>query len=111
MTILFSDVHGFTRISEALTPAVLNESFARRGWSTLKIGMELNSGNGRVGDMGSRMRRAYCTQQWDPVEVSLLNLPRMGPDCERYRPCAGQGAEFRRTPSAGWDGVTVFDEK
>lgn len=48
----------------------------------------------------------------EPKAVDLiLNLPRMGPDCERYRPCAGQGAEVRRTPSAGWDGVTVFGEK
>lgn len=48
----------------------------------------------------------------EPKAVDLiLNLLRMGPDCERYRPCAGQGAEVRRTPSAGWDGVTVFGEK
>jgi adenylate cyclase len=258
LTILFSDVRGFTSISEALKPEelreyinqyltdmsgiirskyrgtldkyigdaimafwgapvddaqharngvlaaldmqkeckVLNEKFAARGWPTLKIGVGVNTGNVRVGDMGSQVRRAYTamgdavnvasrlegrtkyygvgvlvgettrsavkdvvfreidrikvkgkdeavsiyeplglegeverkaleelklwhqtlrayrTQQWDQVEVSLLNLQRMNPGCELYTLYADRVTQFRRTPpAAGWEGVTAFDEK
>jgi len=258
LTILFSDVRGFTSISEALKPeelreyineyltemsgiirsrhhgtldkyigdaimafwgapvddaqharhAVLaaldmqkarvglNEKFAARGWPTLKIGVGVNSGNVRVGDMGSQVRRAYTVmgdpvnvasrlegrtkyygvgilvgeptrntvkdvvfkeidrikvkgkdeavsiyeplgldgeverarldevklwhqtlrayraRQWDQVEVSLLNLQRMNPECELYALYADRVARFRREPPPdGWDGVTSFDEK
>jgi adenylate cyclase len=259
LTILFSDVRGFTSISEALKPdelreyineyltdmsniirgkyrgtldkyigdaimafwgapvddpqharngvlaaiemqkecVVLNAKFAARGWPTLKIGVGLNSGSVRVGDMGSQVRRAYTAmgdpvnvasrleartkhygvgilvgeatrntvkdvvfkeidrikvkgkeeavtiyeplgvegeigkeaqdemklwnqtlrayraQQWDQVEVNLLNLQRMNPACELYsRVYPEKVAEHRRTPPpAGWDGVTAFDEK
>jgi len=131
LTILFSDVRGFTSISEALKPEdlreyinayltdmssiirsrhhgtldkyigdaimafwgapvddaqharngvlaaldmqkerkVLNEKFAARGWPTLKIGVGVNTGNVRVGDMGSQVRRAY-TVMGDPVNVA-----------------------------------------
>ena len=131
LTILFSDVRGFTSISEALKPEelreyinayltdmsgiirgrhrgtldkyigdaimafwgapvddaqharngvlaaldmqkerrILNEKFAARGWPTLKIGVGVNSGNVRVGDMGSQVRRAY-TVMGDPVNVA-----------------------------------------
>jgi adenylate cyclase len=57
--------------------------------------------------------RAYRAQQWDQVEVNLLNLQRMNPACELYsRVYAERVAEFRRTsPPAGWEGVTAFDEK
>jgi adenylate cyclase len=174
----------------------LNEKFAARGWPTLKIGIGVNSGSVRVGDMGSKIRRAYTAmgdavnvasrlegrtkhygvgilvgeasrklvqdvvfkeidrikvkgkdealtiyepigmethiekkvldelklwhqtlrqyrvRQWDQVEVSLLNLQRMNPDCALYRLYAGEVAAKRRNPPpADWDGVTVFDEK
>jgi adenylate cyclase len=131
LTILFSDVRGFTGISEALKPdelreyineyltdmsgiirgryrgtldkyigdaimafwgapvedpqharngvlaalhmqkecEVLNAKFAGRGWPALKIGVGLNSGNVRVGDMGSQVRRAY-TVMGDAVNVA-----------------------------------------
>jgi adenylate cyclase len=49
--------------------APLNERFAARGWPTLKIGVGVNSGTVRVGDMGSRLRRAY-TAMGDPVNVA-----------------------------------------
>jgi adenylate cyclase len=49
--------------------AVLNAKFAARGWPTLKIGVGLNSGNVRVGDMGSKERRAY-TAMGDAVNVA-----------------------------------------
>jgi adenylate cyclase len=258
LTILFSDVRGFTSISEALKPEelreyineylttmsaiirskyrgtldkyigdaimafwgapmddaqharngvlaaiemqqecqALNERFAARGWPTLKIGVGVNSGRVRVGDMGSQVRRAYTAmgdavnvasrlegrtkgygvgilvgeatrsvlqdivfrevdrikvkgkdeavviyeplglqtelgdamreqlrlwnqtlrayraQQWDQCDVNLLNLGRMNPACELYRAYAERVAEKRRNPPpAGWDGVTVFDEK
>jgi adenylate cyclase len=258
LTILFSDVRGFTSISEALKPEelreyineyltdmsgiirskhrgtldkyigdeimafwgapvddaqharngllaaldmqkeckVLNEKFAARGWPTIKIGVGVNSGNVRVGDMGSQVRRAYTAmgdavnvasrlegrtkgygvgilvgegtrhlvkdvvfrevdrikvkgkdeavtiyeplgleseierkvheelkiwnqtlrayraQQWDQVEVGLLNLQRMSPDCGLYRAYAEKVADNRRQPPLpDWDGVTVFDEK
>ena len=258
LTILFSDVRGFTSISEALKPEelreyineyltdmsgiirskhrgtldkyigdaimafwgapvedaaharngvlaaldmqreckILNDKFAARGWPTIKIGVGVNSGNVRVGDMGSQVRRAYTVmgdavnvasrlegrtkgygvgilvgeatrnlvkdvvfrevdrikvkgkdeavniyeplgpesevgkpqldelkiwgqalrayraQAWDQVEVSLLNLQRMSPDCGLYQVYAERVAEKRRQPPApGWDGVTVYDEK
>jgi adenylate cyclase len=131
LTILFSDVRGFTSISEALKPEelreyineyltdmsniirgkyrgtldkyigdaimafwgapvedgqharngvlaaiemqkeceVLNAKFAARGWPTCKIGVGVNSGNVRVGDMGSQVRRAY-TAMGDAVNVA-----------------------------------------
>jgi adenylate cyclase len=47
----------------------LNERLAARGWPTLKIGVGVNSGTVRVGDMGSRLRRAY-TAMGDAVNVA-----------------------------------------
>jgi len=131
LTILFSDVRGFTGISEALSPealrefineylttmseiirgghrgtldkyigdaimafwgapvedsqharnavlaaldmqkalGALNERFAARGWPRLAIGVGINSGAVRVGDMGSKVRRAY-TAMGDAVNVA-----------------------------------------
>jgi adenylate cyclase len=258
LTILFSDVRGFTSISEALKPEelreyineyltdmsgiirsrhrgtldkyigdaimafwgapvddaqharngvlaaldmqkerrILNEKFAARGWPTLKIGVGVNSGNVRVGDMGSQVRRAYTVmgdpvnvasrlegrtkgygvgilvgeatrnqvkevvfrevdrikvkgkdeavtifeprgregeverklldelklwnqalrayraRQWDQVEVGLLNLQRMNPECGLYQVYVEKVAEKRRDPPPPeWDGVSVFDDK
>jgi len=258
LTILFSDVRGFTSISEALKPEdlreyineylttmsriirtdrhgtldkyigdaimafwgapvddpqhahngvlaaiamqkeceALNERLHARGWPKLKIGVGLNTGNVRVGDMGSQIRRAYTVmgdavnvasrlegrtkfygvgilvgeatrnaikdmlfreidrikvkgkdealtifepvgqegevergaldelklwqqtlrayraQQWDAVELNLLNLKRLSPDRYLYDLYAERVAGFRRTPPPeGWSGVTVFDEK
>ena len=37
----------------------LNEEFLSKGWPQLRIGVGLNTGPMRVGDMGSKIRRAY----------------------------------------------------
>jgi adenylate cyclase len=257
LTILFSDVRGFTTISESLSPgdlaayindyltgmsavisknrgtldkyigdavmafwgapvpdaeharqgvitalemqsvaAQLNEKFRAKGWPTLKIGIGVNSGNVRVGDMGSKVRKAYTVmgdpvnlasrlegrtkeygvgilvgegtekvvkdvvfkeldrirvkgknepvaiyeplcleseadkklkdelklwrdalkayraQAWDQVEMNLLNLQRMNPDCYLYEKYAERVIQFRKNPPGpNWDGVTTFDEK
>lgn len=39
--------------------AELNRDFAARGWPPLLIGIGINSGTARVGDMGSQLRRSY----------------------------------------------------
>ena len=47
----------------------LNQRFKTRGWPQLTLGVGVNSGTVRVGDMGSRLRRAY-TAMGDPVNVA-----------------------------------------
>ena len=47
----------------------LNARFAARGWPALRIGVGVNSGTVRVGNMGSRLRRAY-TAMGDAVNVA-----------------------------------------
>src|SRR5262245_19746241 len=49
--------------------APMNEKFAARGWPPLQIGVGVNSGAVRVGNMGSRLRRAY-TAMGDAVNVA-----------------------------------------
>ena len=48
--------------------ATLNAKLPR-GWPRLSIGVGVNTGNVRVGDMGSRVRRAY-TAMGDAVNVA-----------------------------------------
>ncbi|WP_432240458.1 CHASE2 domain-containing protein [Herbaspirillum robiniae] len=51
------------------TTVKLNEEFIRRNWPPLKIGVGLNTGQMRVGDMGSKIRKAY-TVMGDAVNLS-----------------------------------------
>ncbi len=46
----------------------LNQEFLRKGWPQLSIGVGLNTGPMRVGDMGSKIRRAY-TVMGDSVNL------------------------------------------
>ncbi len=46
----------------------INEHIRDKGWPEIKIGIGLNSGVMRVGDMGSKVRRAY-TVMGDPVNL------------------------------------------
>ena len=47
----------------------LNQRFRARGWPALEIGVGVNSGVVRVGDMGSQLRRAY-TAMGDAVNAA-----------------------------------------
>jgi len=48
--------------------AELNEEFKAKGWPAFKIGIGVNTGRMRVGDMGSKLRKAY-TVMGDPVNL------------------------------------------
>lgn len=58
-----------TAIRMQATAGKLNEDFIARGWKPLKIGVGVNSGVMRVGDMGSKIRRAY-TVMGDAVNLA-----------------------------------------
>src|SRR5207247_9469790 len=48
---------------------MLNRKFTARGWPTLKIRIGVNSGNVRIGDMGSKQRKEY-TAMGDDVNAA-----------------------------------------
>src|SRR3546814_14481777 len=55
--------HGFNAVRAGLEMIralrELDEEFAARGWPQLQIGVGINTGKLRVGNMGSEFRRAY----------------------------------------------------
>lgn len=57
-----------TALQMQKTAQKLNQDFIARGWPQLKIGIGLNTGEMRVGDMGSKIRRAY-TVMGDAVNL------------------------------------------
>ena len=58
-----------TALQMLKTAKRLNEEYIERGWPPLKIGIGVNTGEARVGDMGSKIRRAY-TVMGDPVNLA-----------------------------------------
>ena len=58
-----------TALTMQQTTVVLNQEFVKRNWPPLKIGIGLNTGSMRVGDMGSKIRKAY-TVMGDAVNLS-----------------------------------------
>ncbi|OWW18770.1 CHASE2 domain-containing protein [Noviherbaspirillum denitrificans] len=58
-----------TALKMQATAKALNKDFIARDWPPLKIGIGLNTGEMRVGDMGSKIRRAY-TVMGDAVNLS-----------------------------------------
>ncbi|HEY5801397.1 MAG TPA: adenylate/guanylate cyclase domain-containing protein [Burkholderiaceae bacterium] len=64
--------HAARAVATALTMqrscVELNREFAARGWPALHIGIGLSTGQMRVGDMGSKVRRAY-TVMGDAVNL------------------------------------------
>jgi adenylate cyclase len=58
-----------TALKMQQTARRLNEDFIARSWPPLRIGIGLNTGEMRVGDMGSKIRRAY-TVMGDAVNLS-----------------------------------------
>jgi adenylate cyclase len=56
--------------------------------------------------------RHYRAQEWDQVEVALLNLTRMAPERGLYGKYMERIAQLRKEPpEAGWKGVWKFDTK
>jgi adenylate cyclase len=58
------------------------------------------------------MRRLYRKQNWEQVELQLMNLQRISPQAELYKIYAKRVVHFRNNPPPGdWDGVYVFETK
>jgi adenylate cyclase len=56
--------------------------------------------------------RAYRAQDWDQVEMHLLNLRRMAPTSKLYALYEERAAHYRKNPPGdSWDGVTTFETK
>lgn len=77
------------------------------------VGMEGSLDKAQLDELKlwSQALRAYRSQDWDQVELALLNLSRMTPRY-LYEIYSARVAHYRKEPPGqGWDGVTTFETK
>jgi adenylate cyclase len=85
-------------------PVAIYEPLGRDGEVPKEVHDELK--------LWSQALKMYRSQQWDQVELQLLNLQRMSPKSELYKFYAKDVQLMRaEPPGEAWDGVRNFTEK